>query len=229
MNSSGLQLTEKRMLTLMETISNGQIINITAFLNSIGIYRSTFFTQLKKIEKKYPELYEEYENKCQNNKKLFDDRCKNLIITIEDMLINGIKTDDENVRKFDILDWYYIRARYFENCPRKYIMNILDEMDRDLKTNEHRIVHARSLISSSFNCHFGNFDRKITPEHIINDVFYNLSDEEKNEIIMFFSQNRIPYTLTSFDCAANRIKNSDKNKSLNRTYNCCFKINNQIR
>ena len=225
MKSCGLQLNERRMLSLMKTIADGKVVHINSFLESIGIHVSTYNKKLGIIKEKYPIIYNDYKTNVEVNKKIYEERSKVIISIMEDMLENGIELEDGSVRTFDLLDWYCIKEKYFKNCPRTEMMKLIEKRDEERAYTETRATKTRKLITDSYINNFGCSDTVITFKHIEKDNTYNLSEKEKKAIIQFFCQNGIPFTNNTFKCASERIKGNLKVKERIKNSNEILAIN----
>ena len=202
-----ITLDEKRTLSIMKAINEGKYINRNRFLKSIGIEPNSFNDYLKKIAIKYPEKYYEYRLINDRNLTIFKESCEVIISKMAELIKNGVKMDDGTIREFDILDWYNIYYRYFDNVGRDVISEIIESRDKRLRGYSSRAVRTRELISFASGQSVGNISYKITEKHVLMDKTYNLTDEEKEQIVKYFNAFSIPYTYLTLDCAAKRIKN----------------------
>ena len=220
---STIQLDERRTLALMKVINDGKYININGLFKSLGINMDNFNNQLKKIKVNDPEKYINYLYVNEQNLKQFKTLCKKLIYIMEDMMVNGIELEDGTIREFDLVDWLYIKSNYFQGVSRKFISQMITEVDEEARGTGFRATNIRKLISANANDNMGNYTKAITSQHVLTDEYHGLTSEEKEQIIRFFNQNEIPYTYDTLYCIADRVKKSREN-NLN-----CFKINMRVR
>ena len=245
------KLNDKQLLSIMASINATGTVNVTYFLKEIGLGYASYMSYLRKISKLYPEEYKNYILQNEKNLEDFIKSRKEMILLIEDMLENGIVQDDGSIRKFDILDWYYIYDRYFQRVNRSFMSKLFNELDNENPNNRPSLT--RKLVSSSFNDNLGYTYRLIFEKDIREDTYYNLTDFEKERIITHFYRNSIPFCHETFKYAAKRvIEDREKNKELecsivakgnnfsfmnddveisHRIINAddCFKINKRIR
>lgn len=220
---STIQLDERRTLALMDVINKGKYVNIPGLFRYLRINENSFNNSLKKIKAKNPEKYINYLYINEQNMKEFKSLCKRLIYIMEDMLINGIELENGTKREFDIVDWYYIKNRYFQGVSRKFISQMITEVDMEGRGTGFKATNIRKLISANSSDNMGNFVKTISSQHVLNDEYHDLTQEEKEQIIRYFNQNQIPYTYDTLYCIADRLK---KNRENNLD---CFKINMRVR
>lgn len=223
-NKQSLFLNERRTLMLMHALVEGKFVNLNGFLKSIGISKISFNNYLKKIENSNPDIYNDFINKYNKLVREHRELCKNLIVSVNDMVENGIYFDENSEkREFDILDWYYIYARYFEGLSRNTVVGLINEIEKE-KCQSGCMYYARVIISSSFPNSFNQYFFPINADYIMNDNQYKLTEDEKKMIIYHFVCNKIPFNTETFYHAAKRVISSR-----NKNYENCFKINKKIR
>ena len=143
------------------------------------------------------------------------EHCKDILITVDDFINNGINVNGIK-REFDELDWYEIYHRFFQNYSRKYVVNMFNELDNE----GNRLVNARTMVSKAFNPPFlYNFGFNDT-RSILEENSFGLTIEEKEDIINYFNQYRIPINYSNYLAAVKRIvihrehlNNSKENKN----------------
>lgn len=222
-NEQSLKLNERRTLMLMHALVEGKFVNLNGFLKNIGISKISFNKNLKKIENSMPDIYNDFINKYNTLVNEHRDLCKKLIISVNEMAKNGVCFDENSEkREFDVLDWYYIYAKYFDGLSRNTVVGLINEIEKDNVSG--CMYHARRIISKSFPNSFNEFSLPINANYIMNDNSFKLTDEEKKMIIDYFVYNRIPFNTDAFYYAAKRVINSRDNNYVN-----CFKITKKIR
>ena len=215
---ASIELNDKRTMSIMYGINNG-VVNVTGHIKSLGIKPTCFDTHLKKIALKNPNLYNQYLEKKELNLEQFKENGKDILLAVEDMIDNGVLLDNGTIRNFDLLDWYYIYNRYFQNLTRIFMSNLLNEIDRSYGVK--RVSRTRELLSRSYNDNLGSVIKTINADFIISDNTFNLSDLEKTAIINYFYRNGIPFTYDSYYCAVERVINNRENFScINNDIHC---------
>lgn len=222
-NEQSLKLNERRTLMLMHTLVKGKFANLNGFLKSIGISKNSFNINLKKIENSMPDIYNDFINEYNMVVNEHRDLCKKIIVSVNEMAKKGLYIDENSEkREFNVLDWYYIYAKYFDGLSRNTVVGLINEIEKDNYSG--CMYHARRIISKSFTNSFNGFSLPINTNYIMNDNSFNLTDEEKKMIIYHFVCNKIPFNTETFYYAAKRVISSR-----NKNYENCFKINKKIR
>lgn len=158
------------------------------------------FRKYLDLVKKYNfELYKEFYNYFSKQRK---QRFDNIIVRIKklvDMIRNGIQTND-NIRKFDIVDYYLYTSMSFEEIVRisKDILSKEDLTTLKIFFNRYKASKKISL-DSIYN------ERNIVE---VNNTKYEVTQIDKKNVVSYLKENRIPLLSCTYSCALKRYLNS---------------------
>ena len=190
---------------------------------SINVYNK----YLETLKKCSPAFYKKYINKLKNDKKANEIINKELDTEIKKLyshIVNGIETE-EGIRDFDIIDYYKLYGKYNKSIL-EYIRNNIEKLNvqeiRVLKSFYHYNILSDEVLRKKgiedfketiieFNCKEDKFGFLIPNSGIIIPI------EEKENMLKYLKDNKIPVTNKTTRALINRYKENVLNKSIVKT------------
>lgn len=218
---------EKEKIMLIESAFKEVLRNeITEKQLIKQISRASYKRYLEILKEYSPEFYNKYIKKLEKDKQKRELMQKELNIEIENLynnIVNGIDTE-EGLREFDVVDYYKLYRKY-NNYILDYIRNNEQNLGAEKITvlkkfysnilydealNAKKIIEFKETIFE-FDCKQDRFGFLIPNSGI------TISLEEKEKMLKYLKDNKIPITNKSIRALINRYKNKALNKSKVKT------------
>ena len=186
------------------------------------ISRSSYNRYLELLKKYSPDFYGKYIKKLEKEKQMNELMEKKLDIEIKNIynhIVNGIETE-EGLREFDMVDYYKLYGKY-NNYLIEYIKNNCNKLSiNEIKTL--KSFHQTNVINDEvlspkkindfketiieFNCQKDQYG------YLIPNSGITISREEKENMLKYLKDNKIPITNKTTRALINRYKASMLNK-----------------
>ena len=207
---SKIILNDNNVLKLMKYIVENNIVNVRHYLNNeLNSSYPRYLLKLDKIKEKYPDLYLQYEKNLQDNYNIVKENIKIIFLYIATYKKYGILYEDGFKRKFDYFDMYVLYNKYFYNFKKKELLKILEELDKQLIYMNLRLnlLDVRYLINMMFNktMTIDRFDVYINKDYIYNEKESGLDLEEKDKLVSFINENKIPLNLGNYNFGSKKM------------------------
>lgn len=186
------------------------------------ISRPSYNRYLEALRKYSPDFYNKYMKKLEKDKQLSELMEKELDIEIKNIynhIVNGIETE-EGLRDFDMVDYYKLYGKY-----NNYLIDYIRNNRHKLSTNEIKTLkafHHLNVLNDEvlntkrindfketileFNCQKDQYG------YLIPNSGITISKEEKENMIKYLKDNKIPITNKTTRALINRYKANALNK-----------------
>lgn len=198
----------KKTKEILKTIDFNLLLesNITLkkFLKTVGISRYEYDNCLSLIKEINPNLYKQIKDKIHNttNRITQDDS----VVHIAKQIKDGIKDDDGNIRKFELLDYFLNTKLDYSDFIAKYINS--DKNDKQIL----KAIKAFFIDNKIEDYKRYDNGNKINIEQELNGTIifmkdnepYEVTRKEKEEVINFLQEKEIPLYIKVYKQALRR-------------------------
>ena len=198
----------KKTKEILKTIDFNLLLesNITLkkFLKTVGISRYEYDNCLSLIKEINPNLYKQIKDKIHNttNRITQDDS----VVHIAKQIKDGIKDDDGNIRKFELLDYFLNTKLDYSDFIAKYINS--DKNDKQIL----KAIKAFFIDNKIEDYKRYDNGNKINIEQELNGTIifmkdnepYEVTRKEKEEVIKFLEEREIPLYIKVYKQALRR-------------------------
>ena len=166
---------------------NPDVKSIDEFCEVMDITKKEFYTAFERLESLDEEMYLKIRDKINNLKKQRYAILSNKVNTIVDNIINGIKVSDDEVRSFEILDYFLATKLDFNDFLDIYLKINPKASKEQLKSI--KIFFAKNKLTTKIKI---STELSGSTVFMINDMPYEVNDDEKRDTINYLKSNNIP-------------------------------------
>ena len=170
-----------------EIFLNPDIKTIDEFCEVMNITRKEFDIAFERLETLDNEMYLRIKDKIHNLKKQRYAILSNKVNVIVDSIVNGIKVSDDEVRPFEILDYFIATKLEFNDFIDIYLNDNPNVSKEKLKII--KIFFAKNKLSTKIKT---STELSGTTVFMIDDNQYEVKQEEKIDTINYLNNNNIP-------------------------------------
>ena len=170
-----------------EIFLNPDIKTIDEFCEVMNITRKEFDIAFERLETLDNEMYLRIKDKIHNLKKQRYAILSNKVNAIVDSIVNGIKVSDDEVRPFEILDYFIATKLEFNDFIDIYLNDNPNVSKEKLKII--KIFLAKNKLSTKIKT---STELSGTTVFMIDDNQYEVKQEEKIDTINYLNNNNIP-------------------------------------
>lgn len=170
-----------------EIFLNPDIKTIDEFCEVMNITRKEFDIAFERLETLDNEMYLRIKDKIHNLKKQRYAILSNKVNVIVDNIVNGIKVSDDEVRPFEILDYFIATKLEFNDFIDIYLNDNPNVSKEKLKII--KIFFAKNKLSTKIKT---STELSGTTVFMIDDNPYEVKQEEKIDTINYLNNNNIP-------------------------------------
>ena len=170
-----------------EIFLNPDIKTIDEFCEVMNITRKEFDIAFERLETLDNEMYLRIKDKIHNLKKQRYAILSNKVNVIVDSIVNGIKVSDDEVRPFEILDYFIATKLEFNDFIDIYLNDNPNVSKEKLKII--KIFFAKNKLSTKIKT---STELSGTTVFMIDDNPYEVKQEEKIDTINYLNNNNIP-------------------------------------
>ena len=170
-----------------EIFLNPDIKTIDEFCEVMNITRKEFDIAFERLETLDNEMYLRIKDKIHNLKKQRYAILSNKVNVIVDSIVNGIKVSDDEVRPFEILDYFIATKLEFNDFIDIYLKDNPNVSKEQLKSI--KIFFAKNKLTTKIKI---STELSGSTVFMINDMPYEVNDDEKRDTINYLKSNNIP-------------------------------------
>lgn len=199
-----LEKTKEILKTIDFNLLLESNITLKKFLKTVGISRYEYDNCLSLIKEINPNLYKQIKDKIHNttNRITQDDS----VVHIAKQIKDGIKDDDGNIRKFELLDYFLNTKLDYSDFIAKYINS--DKNDKQIL----KAIKAFFIDNKIEDYKRYDNGNKINIEQELNGTIifmkdnepYEVTRKEKEEVINFLQEKEIPLYIKVYKQALKR-------------------------
>ena len=204
-----LEKTKEILKTIDFNLLLESNITLKKFLKTVGISRYEYDNCLSLIKEINPNLYKQIKDKIHNttNRITQDDS----VVHIAKQIKDGIKDDDGNIRKFELLDYFLNTKLDYSDFIAKYINS--DKNDKQIL----KAIKAFFIDNKIEDYKRYDNGNKINIEQELNGTIifmkdnepYEVTRKEKEEVINFLQEKEIPLYIKVYKQALKRLINGN--------------------
>lgn len=196
------------------------ITTIKQFCDIVGITKSQYYQYINVIKDTNVSLYQQIQDKMQNRSNTIIQ--EGSVISIADQIKIGIKDDNGNIRKFELLD-YFLSTKLSYSEFYKIYSNSKEKNLRTIIAIESFFKHNKLIDYKDIDYYnMINIDQELDGTTIFmkNNEPYEVTREEKEDVINFLQEKGIPLYTKVYKQALRRhvhgclILESEKKKTL---------------
>ena len=186
-----------------EIFLNPDIKTIDEFCEVMNITRKEFDIAFERLETLDNEMYLRIKDKIHNLKKQRYAILSNKVNTIVDNIINGIKVSDDEVRPFEILDYFLATKLDFNDFINLYNKNRNIDIESLIAI---KTFFAKNKLANKLNI---KQELDGTTIFMIDDSPYEVSKEEKQAVLNYLRFKDIPLYIKVYKQALRRHVNGN--------------------
>lgn len=204
-----LEKTKEILKTIDFNLLLESNITLKKFLKTVGISKYEYDNCLSLIKEINPNLYKQIKDKIHNttNRITQDDS----VVHIAKQIKDGIKDDDGNIRKFELLDYFLNTKLDYSDFIAKYINS--DKNDKQIL----KAIKAFFIDNKIEDYKRYDNGNKINIEQELNGTIifmkdnepYEVTRKEKEEVINFLQEKEIPLYIKVYKQALKRLINGN--------------------
>ena len=166
---------------------NPDVKTIEEFCEIMNITKNEFYAAFECLESLDEDMYLKIKDKINNLKKQRYAILSNKVNTIVDNIINGIKVSDDEVRPFEILDYFLATKLDFNDFIDIYLKINPKASKEQLRSI--KIFFAKNKLTTKIKT---STELSGSTVFMINDMPYEVSNDEKRDTINYLKSNNIP-------------------------------------
>ena len=195
---------QKRAKKIVKLYIDGNYRNIKHFCKDLHMGISTFNSYIKLVKQIDEELYNQIEERLKMQSSRNISILNNELSKIVYFIKNGVELEDGRVKEFDILDYCKLINLSLENM-RCFLNKSNLEME-DLKLIRKFLMQYRNFKMITKNYIYN--EKNIV---LVNDISHEVTIEEKEKVIEYLENNKIPLLNVTYNTALKRFLSNDLN------------------